>query len=104
MKPKNYAADHPYAERMSQLAESFPALNRWGNIPGIRPWNPHVLAKAVSTMSHGEACAARFVLAVWSGKSKFPGVRAFDLFEAMGVWDSEQVEAAIAWMQAPFWP
>jgi hypothetical protein len=99
----NPEASHPYAERMSRLAESFPALSR-GNVPGVRPWNPKALAKAMGVLSHGEACAVRFVLGVWTGTGKYPGVRPFDLFEAMGVWDSDQVEAAVAWMQAPFWP
>jgi hypothetical protein len=95
---------HPYAERMSLLAESFPALRRWGSTPGVRPWDPERLARASGTMSHGEQCAARFVLGVWTGTGSFPGVQPFDFFEAMGVWDEEQRDACIAWMQAPFWP
>ncbi len=96
-------ADHPYAERMSRLAESFPALSR-GNVPGVRPWDPKALARAIGALSHGEACAARFVLGVWTGDGKYPRVRAFDLFEAMGCWDREQIAAMVAWLEAPFWP
>lgn len=91
---------HPYSARMTALAESFPSLR---NMPGVSPWRPELLARRIGTMSHGEACAAQFVLSVWSG-GKYPRIRAFDLFEAMRVWDREHTEAAAAWMRASFWP
>lgn len=100
-------SSHPYGERMSRLAESFPALNRWEKIAGIRPWDPMLFASQIGKMSHGEQCAARFVLAVWTGGRKFAfarGIKPFDLFEAMGVWDREQVAAMVAWCKEPFWP
>lgn len=91
---------HPYADRMTALARSFPSLR---GMSGVWPWHPEALARRIATMSHGEACAARFVLGVWSG-SKYPRIRAFDLIEAMGVWDREHQEACAAWLLAPFWP
>jgi hypothetical protein len=92
---------HPYAERMSRLAESFPALR---GMPGVRPWDQDRLARNVPGRSHGEQCAARFVLGVWSGDGRYPEVEPFDFFEAMCVWDAENRSAVAAWMRAPFWP
>jgi hypothetical protein len=104
MSQTSYYASHPYAVRMSALAASFPALNRWGNRHGIRPWDPEALAAQVGVMSHGEACVARFLLGVWTGTGSYPNVAPFDYFEAMGCWDREQREAFVAWTREPFWP
>lgn len=89
-------------ERMSAIAASFPALR---NAPGVRPFDQHALAAyANGPHSHGEILAARFILGVWSGDGTFPDVTPFDLFEAMGVWDSRNRAAFLAWCQSPYWP
>jgi hypothetical protein len=100
-------SEHPYAERMTALALSFPCLallHQAGRLSGIRPWRPGILAEQIGPLSHGEQCAIRFVLGIWSGNGAFPGIVPFDFFEAMGTWDEDNREAARAWMAQPFWP
>lgn len=100
MSAQDVFSRHPYADRMSELAHSFPSLRK---MPGVNLWDPVRLARRVGTMSHGEQCAARFVLGVWAG-GHYPRIRRFDLMEAMGCWDQEHQEACAAWIRAPFWP
>ncbi len=98
----SHSIAHSYAARMSDLAESFPALR---GKPGVTPWEPELIARWSRVASHGEACAARFVLAVWVGFGRpYPGTKRFDLMEAMGVWDEENKAACAAWIKEPFWP
>lgn len=91
-------AAHPYAERMSQLAESFPALR---GKPGVRPWEPGVLNRWIGMASSGEQHCARFVLYVWDQYYHWRGGR-FDLIEACNVLDDMNRAAIIAWLRAPW--
>ncbi len=91
---------HHYAARMTDLARSFPSLQ---GMPGVSSWHPAALAARIPTMSHGEACAARFVLEVWAGGS-YPDVQRFDLVEALQCWDRKHQEAAAAFCAKPWWP
>ncbi len=100
MTAQDRSQPHAYAARMTALCQSFPSLR---GMEGVSPWRPEVLARRVGTMSHGEQCAAQFVLYVWGG-GEYPRIRKFDLFEAMQVWDRAHKEAAAAWIAAPFWP
>lgn len=96
---------HPYAERMSKLAESFPALGRWKMPPGVRPWDPAALLEQHGSMSHGEQLVVRFLIGVWGGGAEaLWNMKPFDFFEAWGCWDDEQRAAFVAWARAPFWP
>ncbi len=100
--PTNVAhLQQPHKQRMSEMADAFPALR---NAPGIFPFEPRKLAAWSRKASHGENCAARFVLGVWTGKGMFPGVKAFNFFEAMGVWDKDNRAAFLAWCKEPYWP
>jgi hypothetical protein len=69
------------------------------------------------TASHGERLAAQFLLGVWNPSTDWSkvaranGLRGgkasygrFDLIEAVGVWDTAHLEAAMAWVKRPFWP
>lgn len=112
MSGQDYAApvgSHPYSEKMSALAESFPTLLAAG-YAGIRPWDPLAL-DAHRGEAHGERCAIQFLLSVWNPEtSAAPKKRdrwkhgGFDLQEALGVWDDQHRAAFLAWASAPWWP
>ena len=114
------------ADPFTQLCRSFPTLLR---APGIYPWDPHELdAWASGPASHGGVYAARFVLAVWTGrmgkwsksrktpeKDSFHGCwrfnldtnwrcGPFDVVDAMGTWDEVHRGAFLTWAQKPWWP
>jgi hypothetical protein len=103
-------------ESMARLVALFPSLRE---APGVNPWNTdEFLPWAVSgVLSHGEVLAAKFVLAVWNPTTDWEKAAQekklledgqhfarFDLFEAMSVWDQEHVDAALAWIELPFFP
>lgn len=110
---------HTYANRMSDLAESFPGLQ---GRAGVRPWDIEAFILDMPGMSHGERCAARFVLGVWNGcdwlelaeelaaRSKLEiaeclvALQPFDFFEAWNVWDTRHCAAFLAWAREPFHP
>jgi hypothetical protein len=101
---------HPCAERMSQLCESFHALQGWA---GVRPWNQLAFAKYASGPAPTAASrqAAAFVLSVWNGgnhdawwNKKPYRVGIFDAVNGIARWDSHMQAAFIAWCQDPFWP
>jgi len=84
------------AVRISLLADSFPALHK---APGVAPWDEGKFGRwARSGISHGELCAARFVLSVWNHYDW-----KFDMHEALGCWDNGNLEAFVAWAKAPWW-
>jgi hypothetical protein len=101
---------------MTRLARAFPSLQ---DAAGVEPWDSlELLRWALSGKSHGEALAAKFVLSVWNSTTDWEEIARdhgiitepnhhftrFDLYEAMGVWDREHVDAMLAWVQLPFWP
>jgi hypothetical protein len=101
---------------MTRLARLFPSLR---DADGVEPWDSiNLLRWALSGKSHGEALAAKFVLSVWNSTTDWEEIARdhgiitepdhhfsrFDLYEAMGVWDYEHVNAMLAWLQLPFWP
>lgn len=88
--------------RVSRLAKSFPSLRR---TPGVEPWEPMLLDEwaASSVISHGELCAAQFLLAVWDNKGDW-NCGNFDLMEALSVWDIEHRVAFLSWASQPWWP
>ncbi len=84
------------ADRVTLLADSFPALRK---APGVAPWDEKKFVRWMkSGVSHGELCAARFVLSVWNHYDY-----KFDMHEAMGVWDNDNLAAFVAWAKAPWW-
>ncbi len=94
-------------ESMTRLACSFPSLR---SAAGVEPWDPLALLRWSLPASHGEACAAKFVLSVWNSSTNNELIEPdrkfsrFDLFEAMNVWDQEHINAALAWIELPFSP
>ena len=103
-------------ESMTRLASSFPTLR---SAPGVSPWDADkFLTYAVSgVLCHGEVLAAKFVLGVWNYSADWEKVARekklikpdeqfsrFDLFEATNVWDQEHINAALAWIELPFFP
>ncbi len=111
------------AEGMQRLCARFPTLAAVDGA-GVGRFDPdQVLAFACAPRSHGERLAALFVLRVWNASTDWnelahlPGddgapplleddrtLRPFDLMEAWSVWDLAHREAALAWLQDPFWP
>jgi len=115
--------------RMTKLCHTFPTLSH-KKIPGIYPWKPEELDEwaCSGVPSHGALFAARFVLAVWSGRAgkvgkprripedkafngdwRFPVDTAwrcgpFDVVDALGTWDAAHREAFIDWVRDPMWP
>jgi hypothetical protein len=99
---------------MAELCALFPALE---DVPGTNPWDQMKVLSWLAEVgaSHGERCAAIFVLSVWNSGTDWSemakengldheNVPRFDLFEAMGVWDNQNHSAFLAWAQNPFWP
>jgi ParB/RepB/Spo0J family partition protein len=86
-------------ERMTRLAESFPSLK---GAPGVAPWDAGKLVHCLEPMAHGERLAALFCLHVWNPGKSLWGKRPFNLFEAVGVWDSQHLDALRAWLRSPF--
>jgi hypothetical protein len=100
---------------MSVLARSFLSL---AGAPGLEPWNVDTfLPWLCSPERHPSALhAGRFLLGVWNpgadwqelaaelGLSQCASARPFNLLEAVETWDAEHLAAAVAWMDAPFWP
>lgn len=101
--PIHLAAPSPSGpvRRMTELARSFPSLR---HAPGVDPFDVEPLdCWAAGKASHGEALAARFVLAVWSPEEAWEAGR-FDVMEALRVWDLPHREAFLKWASDPWWP
>jgi hypothetical protein len=115
-----------YYPKMTQLARSFPTLDK---ADGIEPWDPEKLDvwACGRTPSHAGLHAARFVLAVWSGHMgraqkttyKVKNVESnmahfhietpwhcgpFDAVDALGTWDARHRASFVAWASEPWWP
>jgi hypothetical protein len=83
------------------LADTFPSLER---APGVHPWDALKVEKwAVSGgPSHGELCAARFILAVWNQYDEWR-CGPFDVMDALRVWDLPHRKAFLDWAADPWW-
>ena len=112
----------PPGHLMRDLARTFPSMRE--RIPGIDPWDPCAPdAWAYGPTSHGELYTARFLLAVWHGRSgiigrprrtkddrlSFPVVSyflcgPFDVVDALSTWDAAHRAAFLAWAKDPWWP
>jgi hypothetical protein len=99
-------------EAMSVLAELFPTMR---GVRGTKPWNVHELIAWMNTgaPTTGSWHAAMFLLGVWDPHTKWnqEGVKMrkgasgkFDLFVAMQGWDQQHIDAAMEWIQSPFFP
>lgn len=89
------------AERIVALADAFPSLR---HAAGVRPWDANLLDGWAAEMNlpHGSRCTARFVLAVWDPNHHWRS-GAFDLMEALRVWDERHHRAFMTWVAAPWW-
>ena len=101
--------------RMLDLARSFPSLRR--KLRAAESFDAMSLWEAAQPWSHGEKCAAAFVLSVYNPKGEWslpeghedrfpdsPAPLPFDFHDAYGVWDDEPRQAFVKWAQAPWWP
>lgn len=92
-------------QKISALAMSFPSLRR---ADGVNPWDADRLDEwGAGPRSHGERCAARFVLAVWSGGliEECPWKSGpFDMVDAVKTWDESHHRAFVSWVRDPWWP
>lgn len=66
-----------------------------------REYNAGVFEKMLGSASHGQACMARFAVAVWLGDNK---ASSFDVFEAINVLDEHRMGIVLNWLRSPFWP
>lgn len=102
-------------DRMLDLARSFPSLRP--KLRAAESFNAAALWQDAQPWSHGEKCAAAFVLSVYNPtgewtlpdghEDRFPESPAplpFDLHDAYGVWDDAHRNAFVAWARAPWWP
>lgn len=98
--PRRHVASRklPAEERMSALAESFPALR---NAPGVRPWRALDLEEWTAVCSSGELHAARFVLQVWNVHHEW-SCGPFQVVKAMCTWDDGNRAAFQAWAEGPW--
>ena len=70
---------------------------------GVDPWNAIELDRSFNGASHGEKCTIAFLLNVWSPGDKW-NCGKFDMIDAMGVWDDDQLAAFRSWVNNPWWP
>lgn len=86
--------------KMQALIDSFPSLKRRG-MKWSGPYSADsclYFKKQMKAMSHGEKCAAKFVLMVYNHYDN-----KFDFNDAMGVLDQESVEVIRQWMANRWW-
>ena len=88
------------AANMEKLAGLFPMLRA---VPGAIPWDAIALNKCARGTHQAAVHAARFCLWVWNPYAKW-SLGKFDLFKAWADWDDDHRRAALAWLQAPFYP
>lgn len=98
--PGRYVAADTTSARLLALARSFPSLDR--KLPADFEWDPLGFVAILRGASHGERCAAQFVLSVWNPTARF-SVGKFDLQDAIGTWDREHRAAFAAWCREPWW-
>lgn len=84
---------------ITQVANKFPTIKLDPN----QEFDIDAFMKPLPFLSKGEALARRFVANVWNPKAARTKWN-FDLFEAMGCWDSEHRAAFTAWANEPRWP
>lgn len=92
-----------FAERMSALCEAFNCLQ---GRPGVRPWDPALLAEQYGTCSGGERACIAFVLYVWNTSHyewQTWAIPPFTLTDFARMDDHNQ-RAVAAWFAEPFWP
>lgn len=116
-------------ERMAALACTFPTILFWDGdqpAPGAWPFEPSRLDAWASSGrgSHAALYAARFLLAVWSGRTQriVSGPRKgkdaelrwsvetpwrcgpFDVVDALATWDQHHRTSFLRWAARPWWP
>lgn len=84
-------------ERIQIIAMRFHCLER---LPFVRKWDAIALDQWALVASHGERCAAQFVLSVWNCFDT-PRCGKFDVIEAFNVWDTDHRAAFLAWALNP---
>jgi hypothetical protein len=90
--------------RMTELARTFPTLGRFGDPPGVEPFDAEVLHHWITTSgarTSGNHHAVAFVLNVFNSPEWFK-VMPFDVVHAFSCWDDEHRAAFLAWARAPW--
>lgn len=87
-----------YETKIAELAETFPTLQ---GAP-LRPWDARAFEKwASERQGTGLRYAAQFVLSVWSVDEPWT-IGRFDIFAAMGAWDTTHRQAFVKWCSSPW--
>lgn len=75
------------------------------NAPGVDPFLATEVDRwaAETPLSHGEQVTVHFLLAVWDPNHSWT-CGAFNLMEALRVWDQAHREAFLDWAADPWWP
>jgi hypothetical protein len=98
--------DKAREDYMSAFAETFPTLR---NRPGVRPWDPILLAKQLKSagVTNASYHAIMFVLGVWSTTFGTRDVdlctTPFNIHAALQSWDDLHMKAFQAWVRDPWW-
>ena len=99
--------DKAREDYMSEFAETFPTLR---NRPGVRPWDPVLLAKQLKAAgtTHASHHAIMFVLGVWNTSFAVEGIvdlciTPFNVHGALWSWDDLHMKAFQAWVRDPWW-
>ena len=93
--------EHDPGSQVRLLAQEFPCL--W-NAPHIRLWNAVALDHWATEgrLSHGERCSVQFLLSVWDPNFAWKS-GAFNIMEALRVWDVAHRQAFLGWAADPWW-
>jgi hypothetical protein len=59
-----------------------------------------MIESQIQTLSHGEQIMLRFFAGLWLNDNRF----GFDLFDAVGTLDHQNMEIITDWLSDPFWP
>ncbi len=85
--------------KIRHLAETFLCLQ---TAPGVLQWDATSLDDwAAAFMSSDELHSARFVLGVWNSNLRWK-CGSFDLYEAIGEWDTSHRRAFLLWAVSPW--
>ena len=90
-------------EEILALARQFPVLQETGYFDDIKPedWDPDVVDAWGGKADDGIRHAVAFILQVWGLDVRWK-VGKFDVVNAALVWEKENTDVVMKWMEKPF--